>query len=127
MISVTSMIQIIHFNIIPKKTLSTVLLNNCAHVTTKGILAFLNNLKLLERIEANNGQNSSVQQSIAILENEYLEYLKLKHNKEETQAPKLISFPNMKDFVFRNPRAGLATVARFCPSLIKVYISQIRG
>ena len=102
------------------------LLNNCAHVTTQGILAFLNNLKQLERIEANNGQNSRVQQSIAILDNEYIEYIKLKHKRENTQESKLISFPNMKDFVFRNPRAGLAMVARYCPSLIKVYISQIK-
>ena len=90
-------------------------------------MAFLNNLKLLDRIEANNGQNSTVQESIVILDNAHSEHLKREHSREETQAPKLRSFPNIKHFVFRNPRAGLAPVARCCPSLIKVYHLQNIG
>ena len=107
------------------QSLSTILLNNCGHVTTNGILTLLRNLNLLERIEANNGQDSTVQQAIDILDTEHSENFKLKQNKREPKASNLILFPNMKDFVFRNPRTGLAMVSRFCPNLLKVDIAKI--
>ena len=101
------------------------MLNNCGRVTTNGILTLLRNLSLLERIEANNGQNSTVQQAIDILDTEHSENLKLEQNKRESMASNLNLFPNMKSFVFRNPRAGLGMVSRFCPNLLKVHMAKI--
>ena len=92
------------------------LLNYCSNVTIKGIIALLIRLKLLERIEANKDQESSVQQAIDSLDADN----RLENFNEEILKSK--SFSNMKDFVFRNPRAGLETVAKFCPSLTKVQI-----
>ena len=107
------------------QTLSTVLLNNCAGITTKGILAFLENLKSLERIEANKGQNSSVQQAIAILDSEHRHHQEMEIDAKPQLALKLKSFPKLKNFLFRNPGAGLATIAKFCPNLIKVDFLRI--
>ena len=95
-------------------------MNNCSDVTSKGILACLENLNLLERIEANKGPNSTVQQAIKMLDSEQC------HQEDATIANTLVektnitSFPNIKHFLFRNPRAGLEVVSKYCPSLNKV-------
>ena len=95
-------------------------MNNCSDVTSKGILACLENLNLLERIEANKGHNSTVQQAIKMLDSEQC------HQEDATIANTLVektnitSFPNIKHFLFRNPRAGLEVVSKYCPSLNKV-------
>ena len=48
------------------------------------------------------------------------------HQEDATIANTLVektnitSFPNIKHFLFRNPRAGLEVVSKYCPSLNKV-------
>ena len=75
---------------------------------------------MLERIEANKGPNSTVQQAIKMLDSEQC------HQEDATIANTLVektnitSFPNIKHFLFRNPRAGLEVVSKYCPSLNKV-------
>ena len=100
--------------------MSTGLFNNCGSITTKGILFLLQNLELLERIEANKGQNSTIQQAIAILDSEKRHNSEVDHDSTTKSPSKFTSFPKMKHFLFRNPGAGLATVAQYCPNLIQV-------
>ena len=74
---------------------------------------------MLGRIEANKGQNSTVQQAFAILDSED------RYSKEEaseTGEPECKTFPKIVDFLFRNPRSGIETIAKFCPNLNKVQI-----
>ena len=94
-------------------------MNNCVNVSTVGILDLLENLNLLGRIEANKGQNSTVQQAFAILDSED-QYSKKEDS--ENDVPEFKTFPKIVDFLFRNPRSGIETIAKFCPNLNKVQI-----
>ena len=96
------------------------IVNNCVNVTTIGILDFLENLQLLERIEANKGQNSTVQQAFAILDSEDRSNIEATTEGKDTQSSKLTEFPKLKNFMFRNPRSGIETVSRLCPNINKV-------
>ena len=96
------------------------IVNNCVNVTTIGILDCIENLELLERIEANKGQNSTVQQAFAILDSEDRYKTEDEPEEKHTQPPKLTNFPNLKNFMFRNPRSGIDTVSRLCPNINKV-------
>ena len=75
---------------------------------------------MIERIEANKGHNSTVQQAIKMLDGEQC------HQEDATIVNTLVektnitSFPNIKHFLFRNPRAGLEVVSKYCPSVNKV-------
>ena len=95
-------------------------MNNCADVTSQGILACLENLNLLERIEANKGHNSTVQQAIKMLNSEQCHQEDATIKNTLVEKTNIASFPNIKHFLFRNPRAGLEVVSKYCPSLNKV-------
>lgn len=96
------------------------IVNNCVNVTTIGILDFLENLQLLERIEANKGQNSTVQQAFAILDSEGRSNTEATTEGKDTKSSKLTEFPKLKNFMFRNPRSGIDTVSWLCPNVDKV-------
>ena len=96
------------------------IVNNCVNVTTIGILDCIENLELLERIEANKGQNSTVQQAFAILDSEDRYNTEDETEEKHTQPPELTNFPKLKNFMFRNPRSGIDIVSRLCPNINKV-------
>ena len=96
------------------------ILNNCVNVSTVGILDLLESLELLGRIEANKGQNSTVQQAFAILDSEQTFITEEASQNNETHSSYFRIFPNIVDFLFRNPRSGIETVSKFCPNLKKV-------
>ena len=85
----------------------------------------MENLKYLDRIEANKGQNSSVQQAFAILESDDLHSKELEINGITGKSSKVTSFPEMKTFMLRNPRSGMDIVGKFCPNLTKVRNTSI--
>ena len=95
-------------------------MNNCVHVSIAGILDMLENLDFLARIEANKGQNSTVQQAFAILDSEHRFFSEEEQENRGTQLLNLRTFPKIVDFLFRNPRSGIYTVSKFCPNLKKV-------
>ena len=85
----------------------------------------LENLKSLDRIEANKGQNSSVQQAFTILQSDDLHNNELELHGITEKSSKVTSFPQMKTFMLRNPRSGIDIVGKFCPNLTKVRNNSI--
>ena len=83
----------------------------------------LENLNFLARIEANKGQNSTVQQAFAILDSEHRFLSEDEQESRGAQLLNLRTFPNIVDFLFRNPRSGIDTVSKFCPNLKKVRLN----
>lgn len=92
--------------------LRILLLNHCNKITTKAMVSLLRNLSSLNRIEANRGSESGVQNAMSALRT---------HPDHDEQLP-MGRFENLQEFLFRNVFKGITKVTDLCPNIRNVKI-----